>query len=334
MIKKSSKSINIENIDNKGGTINFYTDEGVAKDKKNVSIAARDENCSPLECEVSVTKFGQAHKVSASVTNPLFGQRIYQKYLVFKDEKKARETMDFIASVFNEIKDEAEVELKHSAWLIPKFWSKLSNISGDADIKYRDSIDDSIRLRYDNNQFDSSRDKPDPHGWVGQESKGTYTQGVAPNIAEIIGAPSEYTNPERKGVMASNSLSSIMIKTSSSICGGENKNRLSGLSRSYINLFTKISSSSSSSQKKRFSTEEAKTIAHKIGIRWDVVKFSVEDFRKGLDVEIEHDNDPQTDVVRDDDEKWESVGKIAWRHLKESPEYYKALSKMEKSLKD
>lgn len=66
----------------------------------------------------------------------------------------------------------------------------------------------------------------------------------------------------------------------------------------------------------------------------DVVDFKVEDFKKGLNVEVEHDDDPQTDVVRDDDEKWESVGKIAWRHLKESPDYYKELDKMEKKFKD
>jgi len=81
--------------------------------------------------------------------------------------------------------------------------------------------------------------------------------------------------------------------------------------------------------KKQFMVEEAKNIADKIGIKWSVVDFTVEDFIKGMNVEIEHDNDPKTDVVRDDVHKWETIGKIAWRHLKESPSYYDDLEKME-----
>lgn len=330
MIKKSEKSINIENIDNKGGTINFYTtdDDSGSKNKKTVSVAAVDKYSSPLECEVMLTKWGDLHKVSAAITNPLIGQRVYQKYLVYKDEEKARETLNFIASVFDEIKDDAETNRKHSAFLIPKAWKLLSNISDDADLGYRDMEDASIRLRFNNNQFDSPGD-PIPRGWVGEEPRSTYTQGVSSNIAQLVGAPSQYTNPGRTNVLSSKDSSSSIIKTSSKI----SRNPLF-ISSSFSNIFNKISSSSSSSSKKTFSKEEATTIAEQIGLNFDIVDFSINDFINGLNIEIEHDNDPQTDVVRDDEKKWQTIGKIAWRHLKESPEYYVEILKMEKKFND
>ncbi len=264
MIKKSEKSINIENIDNKGGTINFYTtdDDSGSKNKKTVSVAAVDKYSSPLECEVMLTKWGDLHKVSAAITNPLIGQRVYQKYLVYKNEEKARETLNFIASVFDEIKDDAETNRKHSAFLIPKAWRLLSNISDDADVGYRDMEDASIRLRFNNNQFDSPGD-PIPRGWVGEEPRSTYTQGVS-SIADIVGVPSQYSNPGRTGVLSKDSLS--MIKTSSK--SSENKLFISS---TFSNIFNKISSS----YKKTFSEEEALKIAKKIGLDFDIVDFSI-----------------------------------------------------------
>ena len=51
--------------------------------------------------------------------------------------------------------------------------------------------------------------------------------------------------------------------------------------------------------KKSFTASEAKDIGEKLGIRWD--KFDVEQFRVGMDVELEHGTcDPATNVTSDD----------------------------------
>jgi len=78
--------------------------------------------------------------------------------------------------------------------------------------------------------------------------------------------------------------------------------------------------------KKEFTKEEAKRIGDSIDIDWS--KYDLEQFRMGLGVELEHGlHDPETNVTNDD----ESVtGKIALAHLKEIPDYYTRLDKMEK----
>ncbi len=77
--------------------------------------------------------------------------------------------------------------------------------------------------------------------------------------------------------------------------------------------------------KKHFSEEQAKEIGEKIGIKWD--KFDVEQFRRGMDVELEHGTvDPNTNVTDDDPL---ITGKIALAHLNEFPDYYTRLDKME-----
>ncbi len=77
--------------------------------------------------------------------------------------------------------------------------------------------------------------------------------------------------------------------------------------------------------KKSFTAEDAKQIGEQLGIGWDT--FDVEQFRKGLDVELEHGLvDPQTNVTDDDDLL---TGKIALAHLNEMPDYYDRLAKME-----
>lgn len=77
--------------------------------------------------------------------------------------------------------------------------------------------------------------------------------------------------------------------------------------------------------KKHFSAEQAKAIGEKLGIDWS--KFNVEQYRMGMDVELEHGrHDPETDVTGDDPL---ITGKIALAHLKEFPDYYTRLEKME-----
>ena len=64
-----------------------------------------------------------------------------------------------------------------------------------------------------------------------------------------------------------------------------------------------------------------------IGIDWDAVPFDIEQFRLGLEVELEHGaHDAETDVNHDDPIL---TGKVAWAHLKELPDYYTRLAVME-----
>ncbi len=77
----------------------------------------------------------------------------------------------------------------------------------------------------------------------------------------------------------------------------------------------------------RFSSDEARAIGERIGIDWATSRFDVEQFRMGLDVELEHGmRDPATNVS-DDDEI--TTGKIARAHLNEFPDYYTRLERME-----
>ncbi|MBL7053154.1 MAG: hypothetical protein ISS02_00615 [Candidatus Portnoybacteria bacterium] len=78
--------------------------------------------------------------------------------------------------------------------------------------------------------------------------------------------------------------------------------------------------------KKNFTNEDAKRIGEAIGIDWS--KFDVDQFRIGLDVELEHGLvDSKTNVTNDDEIM---TGKIALAHLNEFPDYYTRLEKMEK----
>ena len=78
--------------------------------------------------------------------------------------------------------------------------------------------------------------------------------------------------------------------------------------------------------KKHFTIEEAKKIGERLGIDWS--KFDVEQFRKGLDVELEHGLINLKINITNDDEIM--TGKIALAHLNEFPDYYTRLEKMEK----
>ena len=76
-----------------------------------------------------------------------------------------------------------------------------------------------------------------------------------------------------------------------------------------------------------FSNAEARDIGEQIGIDWASSPFDVEQFRMGLDVELEHgSHDPETDVTGSDPLL---TGKIAWAHLKEFADYYTRLAEME-----
>lgn len=77
--------------------------------------------------------------------------------------------------------------------------------------------------------------------------------------------------------------------------------------------------------KKEFTLDEARRIGDQIGINFD--QYDLDEFRRGLAVELEHgSHDPETNVTGGD---LLMTGKIAWAHLKEIPDYYTRLAKME-----
>ncbi len=79
--------------------------------------------------------------------------------------------------------------------------------------------------------------------------------------------------------------------------------------------------------KTRFTAEEARVAGERIGIDWSTSRFDVEQFRMGMDVELEHGTqDVETNVTDDD---LGVTAKIARAHLNEFPDYYSRLAVME-----
>jgi hypothetical protein len=79
------------------------------------------------------------------------------------------------------------------------------------------------------------------------------------------------------------------------------------------------------SSKRQFSVQEARAVGTQLGLDW--TKIDLDQFRRGLEVELEHGAvDPETNVTGDDPVL---TGKIAWAHLKEIRDYYTRLDKLE-----
>lgn len=80
---------------------------------------------------------------------------------------------------------------------------------------------------------------------------------------------------------------------------------------------------------KLITIEEARKIGDALGINWE--KICQKEFTSGVNVELEHGSrDPETNVTNNDQLL---TGKIAWAHLKEFPDYYTRLLKMENEAK-
>ena len=80
-----------------------------------------------------------------------------------------------------------------------------------------------------------------------------------------------------------------------------------------------------------FTADEARQIGEQIGIDWATAPFDVEQFRRGMDVELEHGLHDLLTNVTDDDPL--VTGKIALAHLHEFPDYYTRLEQMEEQAK-
>ena len=84
------------------------------------------------------------------------------------------------------------------------------------------------------------------------------------------------------------------------------------------------------SSNKQISIEEARRVGTEPGIDW--TKIDLEQFRRGLEVELEHGAyDPETNVTGDN---LMLTGKIAWAHLKEIWDYCTRLDRMESEAED
>jgi len=82
---------------------------------------------------------------------------------------------------------------------------------------------------------------------------------------------------------------------------------------------------------KSFTVDEARAIGEQIGIDWADAPFDVEQFRDGMNVELEHGlHDLRTNVSDDDPQ---ITAKIALAHLNEFPDYYVRLERMEEEAK-
>lgn len=73
---------------------------------------------------------------------------------------------------------------------------------------------------------------------------------------------------------------------------------------------------------KKITMAEAKMVAEELKV--DTKRIPLSDFMKGMNIEREHSNVTHGSL--------KTTGKIALAHLKESPQYYEALIKMEKKL--
>ena len=76
-----------------------------------------------------------------------------------------------------------------------------------------------------------------------------------------------------------------------------------------------------------FGADEARRVGEELGIDWATALFDVEQFRLGLDVELEHGRRDMRTNVTDDDAV--VTGKIALAHLHEFPDYYTRLAQLE-----
>jgi hypothetical protein len=76
-----------------------------------------------------------------------------------------------------------------------------------------------------------------------------------------------------------------------------------------------------------FTTDEAREVGEQIGIDWLSSPFDIEQFRLGMNVELEHGLQSLLTNVTGDEPA--VTAKIALAHLQEFPDYYTRLARME-----
>ena len=83
-------------------------------------------------------------------------------------------------------------------------------------------------------------------------------------------------------------------------------------------------------EEKHFTSEEAKVFGEALGVDW--CRWDIEQFRMGMDVELEHGTVDMKTNVTDNDPLM--TAKIALAHLNEFPDYYTRLEVMEDKAKE
>ena len=86
-----------------------------------------------------------------------------------------------------------------------------------------------------------------------------------------------------------------------------------------------------SEPRSEFTAGEARLAGEQIGIDWTASPFDVEQFRIGMNIELEHGLHDLFTNVSDDDPR--ITAKIALAHLNEFPDYYTRLEQMEEEAK-
>jgi Protein of unknown function (DUF5661) len=85
-------------------------------------------------------------------------------------------------------------------------------------------------------------------------------------------------------------------------------------------------------EKSSFTGEQARGVGEVLGIDWAAAPFDMEQFRMGMEVELEHgSHDPSTNVTEGDPMV---TGKIALAHLNEFPDYSTRLKRMEEAKRE
>ena len=87
----------------------------------------------------------------------------------------------------------------------------------------------------------------------------------------------------------------------------------------------------SMTERQQFTSDDARAAGERIGIDWSTSKFDVEQFRMGMDVELEHGTQDLATNVTDDNV--DITARIARAHLNEFPDYYTRLERMEEEAK-
>jgi len=88
-----------------------------------------------------------------------------------------------------------------------------------------------------------------------------------------------------------------------------------------------LSEAYSKVHKKKFSLEDATKLGEKLGINWETNKFDAEQFKMGLESELEHGTKGKDLNITNDNPLM--TAKIALAHLREISNYYDRLKKME-----
>ncbi|MGL5616780.1 MAG: DUF5661 family protein [Sarcina sp.] len=81
--------------------------------------------------------------------------------------------------------------------------------------------------------------------------------------------------------------------------------------------------------KSNFTEQEASSVAKSLNLNFSTEQFSIKDFTKGMNVELEHGTKSKETNITNDDPIL--TGKIALAHLREFPDYYVRLNNLEKA---